>query len=295
MRISRALSNFLLVGCIVAVAVPCTFGQGGGERPTRGPGGGGPGGGGGGRGFGGGGMGGFGGGGGMAALVALKEVREELKVDETQAKELDTAAKEMAEEMRTQMGTLFGGAGRGAGGPGGGGAAGGGAAGGGAAGGASGGGTAGGRGAGGRGAGGPGGFDMEKMRAAMTELRNKSEDKLNDILDPIQMDRLVGLHIQKDGVRSFSSKTVSARLKITADQKAKVAALETSAAEETRAAMTPGADFREVMEKVRKESEEKTMAVLTATQKAEMEKMKGEKFEFPAQPARGGGRGNPAP
>ena len=136
---------------------------------------------------------------------------------------------------------------------------------------------------------------MEKMREAMTELRNKSEDKLSDILDPIQMDRLVGLHIQKDGVQSFSSKTVAARLKITADQKAKVTALVTSAGEEMRAAMTPGADFREVMEKVRKESEEKTMAVLTADQKAEMEKIKGEKFEFPAQPARGSGRGNPAP
>ena len=273
MRISRALSRILLVGCIVAVAVPCSFGQVGGNRGTGGggPGGGGGGpGGGGGRGFGGGG--GFGGGQGMAPLVALKEVREELKVDETQAKDLDAAAKELAEETRTQMTALFGGAG--GSGPGG---------------------TGGGRGAGGRGAGGPGGFDQEKMREVMTAIMTKSEEKLSEILDPIQMDRLVGLHIQKDGVRSFSSKTVATRLEITADQKAKVAALETSAGEEMRAAMTPGADFREVRDKIRKESDEKALAVLTAAQKAKMEELKGAKFEFPAQPARGGGRGNPAP
>ena len=288
MRISRTFSRILFIGCIVVAAVPTAFGQGGG---------------GGGRG----GRGGFGGGfggGSMLSLLATKEVREELKMDEDQTKEYEAANKEMRDEMMAQ----FGGGRGGPGGPGGGGAGGGGAGGpGGGPGGAGGaggpGGAAGGRGAGGRGGAGGGGFgamstaDREKMRENMAAMSAKSEAKLSEILDPNQMNRLVGLYLQRDGVRTFSSKTVSTSLEITAEQKTKIAEFEASAGEEMRAAMTPtpGADFREVMEKLRKDGEEKTMAVLTAAQKANMEKLKGAKFEFPAPPPRGGpggGRGS---
>lgn len=302
MRISRLFSRFLLIGCIVGAAAPFSLGQGGGERPARGgggpggpggPGGGGPGGG--MRGIMGGGM---MGGGGMASLLFSKEVREELKLDEEQTKELETYQKEVMEEMRAAFGGGRGGpGGPGGGGPGGpgGGAGGPGGAGGGGAG-AGGPGGAGGGGRGGRGGAGGGGFNMSpedraKMQENMAAAQAKSEAKIADILDPKQMNRLVGLYLQRDGVRTFQSKTVSTRLEITEDQKAKLTAQAAAAREEMGAAMSSGGDFREVMEKVGKESEEKAMGLLTAAQKTKMEEMKGAKFEFPAPPPRGGGRG----
>ena len=296
MRISRLFSRFLLIGCIVGAAAPVSLGQGGGERPARGGGGpGGPG------GPGGGGMrgmmgGGMMGGGGMASLLFSKEVREELKMDEEQSKEYETYQKEVMEEMRA----AFGGGRGGPGGPGGGGpGAGGPGAGGpgaGGPGGAGGGGAGGPGGRGGRGGAGGGGFNMSaedraKMQENMDAAQAKSEAKIADILDPKQMDRLVGLYLQRDGVRTFRSKTVSTRLEITEDQKAKLTAQATAAREEMNAAMSSGGDFREVMEKFGKESEEKAMGLLTAAQKTKMEEMKGPKFEFPAPPPRGGGRG----
>jgi len=272
MRISRTLSKFFLIGCLVAVAAPFSLGQGGGGGPGGGGAGGGRG------GFGGG----FGGGGGMASLLTMKEVREELNIDEDQVKEIEAATKEMTEEIRTQMSGMFGG-GRG---PGGSGSA-----------------DAGGRGAGGRGAGGPGGpggrgaggpgsMDFSKMQEAMSAMQAKSEEKIGTILDPIQMDRLVGLFIQRDSVRTFRSKTVASKLEITPEQKTSIAEIEGKVGEEMRSAMTPGAEnAREIMDKIRKESEAKVMGVLTASQKTKMEELKGAKFEFPAPPARGG-RGN---
>ena len=287
MRFSRALSRFVLIGCIVGAAAPFSLGQGGGERPQRGAGGLGGGGGPGGAMRGGFGMlgGGMMGGGGMASLLGIKEVRDELKMDEEQTKEFESYQKEVMEERRAAMAAAFGSRGGGdAGGPGGGA-------------GAPGGGSAGG-GRGGRG----GGFanmsvedrqkmqeNMKKMQENMAAGQAKSETKLADILDPAQMDRLVGLYVQRDGVRTLRSKTVSTRLNINDDQKAKISAQETAVGEEMFAAMTPGAGAD--MQKVFKESEEKVLGMLTSDQKTKMEEMKGAKFEFPAPPARGGPRG----
>ena len=254
MRISRTLSSLLLVGCIICVAAPFSVGQG--ERPQRGQGGGGPGV---GRGFGGGG---FGGRGGIASLLTIKEVRDELKMDEEQTKEMEAFTKELRDEMQPQFAGFGGGRG-GPGGPGGG--------------------------------GGPGGAaapDMTKINEALASMQLKSESKLGEILDPIQMDRLVGLFIQRDGARTLNSKIISTRLEITGDQKVKIADQEKIAGEEMRSLYGGGGggggDMREKMDKMRKDSEEKITGLLTAAQKAKMEELKGAKFEFPAQPPRGG-------
>ena len=248
MRIIRTLSRLLLVGCIISVAAPFLVGQG--ERPQRGQGGGGPGG---GRGFGGGGFGGRG----IASLLTIKEVRDDLKMDEEQTKEMEAFTKELREEMQTQFAGFGGGRG-GPGGPGGGGAP-----------------------------------DMIKINEAIASMQLKSESKLGEILDPVQMDRLVGLFIQRDGARTLNSKIISTRLEITEDQKAKIADQEKIAGEEMRSLFGGGGgggggDMREKMEKMRKDSEEKITGLLTAAQKTKMEELKGAKFEFPAPPARGG-------
>ena len=265
MRISRTFTGFLLVGCIISVAAPISLGQG--QRGQGGPGG--PG----------GGRGGFGGFGGasMASLIQIKEVRDELKMDEAQTKEYDDFAKELREK-------IFPNSGVGRGGPGGGGAAGG---------------TGGGRG----GAGGPGGGrggseeDRAKLAESMTKMQEEQEAKLADILDPVQMDRLVGLFIQRNEYQTLGSKTVSTRLDISVSQKAKIAEKEKERSEEMRALFGGGGGGggggpdREKMDKIRKDNDEKVAAVLTTAQKTKMEELKGAKFEFPARGGFGGGRG----
>ena len=90
---------------------------------------------------------------------------------------------------------------------------------------------------------------------------------------------------------------LATRLKVTEDQKTKMGEVEKAAGEAMRSMFSggpPSGDFREKMETMRKENEEKLQAILTAEQKATMESMKGEKFEFPAPqfgPGGGGGRG----
>lgn len=250
MRISRAFSRILLVGCIVGATIPTVFAQ---DQPARqgrgggqGPGGGGPGGPG---GRGGMRMGGGMGGGGITSLLRMKEVRDELKIDEDQGKELDTFAQEMMTEMRNAMQANAGG----------------------------------------------GPPDMSKFR----EMQVKAEGKVEEILDPKQMDRLLGLLIQRDGTRSVNTAILATRLKITEEQKTKMAEVEKAAGEAMRGLFSggtggpPGPEVMEKMQTMRKENDEKLAAILTAEQKSEMESMKGEKFEFPAPNFGPGGPGGP--
>ena len=131
----------------------------------------------------------------------------------------------------------------------------------------------------------------------MAARQEKAEAKLGEILDPVQMDRLVGLYIQRDGVQTLGSKKISSLLEITDEQKTKIAEKEKERNDETRSLFSSGFDrekmdeMRKSAEKIRKDSDEKTANVLTAAQKAKMEELKGAKFEFPARGGFGGGRG----
>lgn len=261
MRVSRFLSTIIILGCM-AGALPSAFAQDEGDRPRRGGGqGGGPGGGqGGGRGgmrmggmMGGGMM-----GGGLVALIAMKEVREELKLDADQTKELEEAQKAIGEEMRAEMEKLRGDGG---------------------------------------GNGGPPRFDPEKMRSAMEAMAAKVEAKLSDTLDPKQLDRLIGLALQQNTVRALSVKLIASRLSITDEQKSKMTEIEAASGEEMRSLFgggPPGPEIREKMTKLREESEAKVLALLTDKQKSEIETLKGEKFTFPERQGFGpGGPGGP--
>ncbi|MEQ1831056.1 MAG: Spy/CpxP family protein refolding chaperone, partial [Pirellula sp.] len=150
----------------------------------------------------------------------------------------------------------------------------------------------------------------QEGRVKMQALVEKSESKLEDILDPKQLDRILGLLVQRDGMQALQTKLIQAKLKITTEQGTKLEELR-KAGEEAAMSMfsrgggggggTPGAGgaeaMRERMEKftaARKENEEKMSAVLTDEQKKTMEEMKGPKFEFPAPqfgPGGPGGRG----
>lgn len=141
----------------------------------------------------------------------------------------------------------------------------------------------------------------EERREQMQELRGEAEAKAKEIrgkvdgvLDAAQKDRLKQLSIQRRGAfGALQDPEVAAALKLTADQKSKLEAM----VAEMRPGRGPGGGggggggdreaMRERFQAMQKERNDKALGILTAEQKAELEKMQGAKFEFPA----GGGRG----
>lgn len=243
MPIMKMLSRIGFAACVVSALAVSAVAQGpGGRGGAGGPGGGRMG------------MGmGMGMGGGTSGLLMMKEVREELKLDDDQVKELEDMGKAMMESMqsmRPQPGQQPDPAAMQA--------------------------------------------NMEKIRKAMAE----SESKLEEILDPKQLDRLVGLVIQRDNLRAINSKLVAAKLGITDEQKAKMADVEKESQEKMRELFQGGfsPEMRDKMREMREESDNKLKAILTDKQKADMEALKGAEFKFPEpQWGRGGpgGQGGP--
>ena len=218
-------------------------------------------------------MGGMGGMGGIAGLLRIPEVVEHLKLDETQKNELKEAQQSVGDEMRK----LFEGM-RPAGG---------------------GGGDAG----GGRQGGGRGGFGggmTDEMRKKMEEFNKKTEDKISEILDPTQFDRLVGLFSQQSPMQAIRHRLVVEKMKaancpVTEEQESKMKEAEEAAGAKVREMMSGGFNPENMtkMGEIRKESEEKALGVLNDSQKKTFEEIKGEKFEFPRPQfgGPGGGRG----
>ncbi len=82
---------------------------------------------------------------------------------------------------------------------------------------------------------------MEEMGKQMAEAAKAAEAEVDNILDPDQQDRLLGLMIQRDGVRSvMGSEKVAEALGVTAEQKEKLQAAEREAMEEMRSAFGGG-------------------------------------------------------
>ncbi|MFN9436287.1 MAG: hypothetical protein ACK6DC_15280, partial [Planctomycetota bacterium] len=121
-------------------------------------------------------------------------------------------------------------------------------------------------------------------------------DKLGEILDPKQAERLIGLIIQREGVRSINSKMVAGKLGISDDQKAKMAEMEKENMEKMREMFQGGfgPEMRDKMRAFRDESEAKMKEILTSVHTEQMESLKGTEFKFPEPQMRGpGGRGGP--
>lgn len=207
---------------------------------------------------------------GLAGVLGMPTVQDHLKLDDTQKSELREAQESMREEqnkLREEMrNSAQGGDNQ----------------------------------AGGRGRGGFGGMS-EEMRTKMAEMAAKADSKIQDILDPTQFDRLLGIFAQQDAVRALNHKLIAERLVITEEQKGKMKTVEEESGEKLREMFTggggrPGPEMFEKMQAARKETEEKIVGVLTAEQKKKFDELKGEKFEFPqfggpGGPGGPGGRG----
>lgn len=249
MRISKAITGLFLCGFVASITVPA-FGQDEGRRQRGGAQGGGPGGGGRGAGMG------MMGGQGLAGVLMMEQVQTHLKLDDAQKGELKTLQESAGEDLRKMFTEM-------------------------------------------REAGG----DFTAMQEKMREFTSKLDAKIEEILDPDQFDRLLGLFAQRGLAQALTHKTIGERLELSQDTLSSIRKVE----EESNAAMRnvfqrpeggqggpggPGGpnreemqkrmeEMREKMQQARKESEEKMLGLLSAEQKDKLEKLKGEKFEFP--------------
>lgn len=157
--------------------------------------------------------------------------------------------------------------------------------------------------------------DMQKQRE---ELSRKTDEVLNALLEPAQTTRLdqIALQMRLNGglAQALQSDDLKGKLKISEDQISKLKEAETAAQEEMRKVMedmrgafqggrpggpgAPGAPgaaggfeaMREKMDAARKKTSDAALAVLTDSQKTQLEELKGPAFEIDMR-AMMGGRG----
>ncbi len=146
----------------------------------------------------------------------------------------------------------------------------------------------------------------EKMTESIKKVNDKFQPKLDEILDAPQRDRLKQIQLQASGVQAYQNADVVAALKITKDQQAKLATI-TKNFEGKQRELFPrggqgggGGERPNIEEIIKKMTElnatcDKQLGeVLTADQKAELEKLKGKAFDVALlRPSFGGGRGGP--
>jgi hypothetical protein len=139
--------------------------------------------------------------------------------------------------------------------------------------------------AGGAGAGGPrGGFDPAQMQAQQAE----QEKKLQAILNETQWKRFNELRLQQEGVNALMRPEVAKEVGLSEAQTTKLREVQQSSQEAMREAMMAaregGGMDREgmmaVMEKSRKDTDAKMLAVLNETQRVKWQAMQGKAFKF---------------
>lgn len=127
-------------------------------------------------------------------------------------------------------------------------------------------------------------LSQEERQAKMKEAAEKTEKKVEGILNPKQLERMEQIQLQVQGGVALSNPKVVKALALTDDQQAKIKTIN----DDARKAMAdmrsgggrPSAEDRDKMQKSIKETEKKLMDVLTADQKDKLETMKGPKFDI---------------
>jgi len=145
------------------------------------------------------------------------------------------------------------------------------------------------------------GLKVDERRKKLTEIRKKmrtasaeADKAIDGVLKPEQTRRLGEILLQLQGLRALRDGSVVKRLKLTAEQKTKIADLfksQTTRQQELyrglRAkGLTPDQrrkkykELRDKRQKLAKETEQKVTAVLTEQQQAQLKKMKGKEFKL---------------
>jgi hypothetical protein len=121
----------------------------------------------------------------------------------------------------------------------------------------------------------------EKERKQVAEIKDKTdrdgEMRLSKVLRPEQMDRYHQIGFQRRKAEVFDDANVQAKLKLTDDQKAKLAAIAKEQRDKLRALrmMT-----NETIEKNHVERTERSLAVLTPEQRTAWDKLHGASFKI---------------
>lgn len=129
--------------------------------------------------------------------------------------------------------------------------------------------------------------EMAKRMAAANRETNKA---IEEVLLPHQVERLKQISLQIRGAQALDDPEVARELGITDEQKQKFAQIREEAMNKGRELFGAGqaGNMRERFQRLRQETEEQILAVLTADQKEKFEKMKGPKFEIDPSDLMGG-------
>jgi Spy/CpxP family protein refolding chaperone len=129
---------------------------------------------------------------------------------------------------------------------------------------------------------------LAEVNTKMEERNKEVDKKLDTVLLDHQKTRLNEIYIQARGTQALTDKEIATALNISDDQKKKIEATREENQRAQREAFTGGDFDPEKARTMRREADEKVLAVLTAEQRDKFEKMQGKKIDLP----RGGfGRG----
>ena len=130
----------------------------------------------------------------------------------------------------------------------------------------------------------------EERQKRLAEMRASENKQLAEILNADQMKRYRQLQLQRTGMMALAEPETSDALKLTADQKTKVQEILAAQMAEQRSLFQDGGgggDRQAMMEKMqalRKQTDEKLAALLTADQKTKWAELVGAPFTFPTGP-----------
>jgi hypothetical protein len=126
---------------------------------------------------------------------------------------------------------------------------------------------------------------MEEAHKKMEAQAEETKKAIEGILLPKQLERLKGIVLQVAGVSALREKEVQQDINLSDDQVTKMKAVSDDSIKKVDELFSEPADpqtIRLKMLELRKDYEKQVMSVLTADQKALLEKLKGTKLEIPS-------------
>ena len=136
-----------------------------------------------------------------------------------------------------------------------------------------------------------------EIQQKMAELGEKNERAVAKILDEKQQERLKQIHLQVQGVGALSRPEVAGELGLTADQQQKIRSIQQSAFSSRsdfdfrNATPEQRQQFIEQMRERREKANADILAVLSDEQKNKWQRMQGAKIDLPQGGFGAGGRG----
>jgi hypothetical protein len=138
--------------------------------------------------------------------------------------------------------------------------------------------------------------EQRQKRRELNETHHAALMKgLGEILKPEQVKRFEQIHLQTAGLAALATPSVEKKLGLTDDQKAKLRTIQEDSVTGMRQIFQDAGQDREAATKklteLRKENNEKALAVLTDSQKAMWKEMTGAPFQVKFEGGFGGGGG----